>query len=122
MCLLERPERLQLRPKASASSVVAVPKVATAPGPTSAPGGSVTVVSFPSTEVGPLSGSTSAFALPGISAPQRERSSAISTLVSATSIPSMSPRLAANVHEHGMRHLQASNQSPERRQLGTSFT
>ena len=55
--LLERPGQLHFRPNASTSSSLAVPQVATWPGPTSAPGALWTCTRAPSGVVGPVSAS-----------------------------------------------------------------
>jgi hypothetical protein len=57
-------------------------------------------VRFLGIDVGPSSASAAALTFPGICASQWARSSAISTSISAGSMPSISPSLAANIAGH----------------------
>src|SRR5687767_14526348 len=75
MCLLERPVRSHLNPNASALSAVAVPYVATPPGPVSEPSALCTCTRLPGGVVGPPSASALDFNLPGISARHDAKSS-----------------------------------------------
>src|ERR671917_893078 len=70
MCLLDLPSHSHLNPKPSTRSAVALPQVATCPGPTSLPGGLSSCTRCPSGVVGPVRASALATTLSGISALQ----------------------------------------------------
>src|SRR5215213_6356428 len=95
MCLLDLPSLSHSKPKASARSAVAVPHVATCPGPTSLPGGLCSCTSCLGGVVGPVSASALATTFPGISALQEVRSSATSNPMGTNSTPLTSPMNSA---------------------------
>src|SRR5882762_3246162 len=70
MCLLDLPAQFHWNPWASTWLAVALPQVATCPGPTSDPGGFRSWTRAPGGVVGPDSASAAATTLPGISARQ----------------------------------------------------
>src|SRR5919206_4782542 len=94
--LLDLPFHSHLKPIASTLSITAVPHVATAPGPTSLPGGLRVMTRLPGGVIGPDKASAFATTFPGISALQEARSSATLNLIGAKSRPRRSPMSFAN--------------------------
>src|SRR3954452_20125250 len=98
MCLLDLPSHSKFHPKPSTRAAVALPQVATCPGPTSLPGGLSSCTSCPSGVVGPVRASAAASTLPGIVARQYVKSSATSNSMGTNSMPRISPMLSAKYH------------------------
>src|SRR5438874_9109424 len=91
MCLLDLPLHSHEKPKPFTSLAVAIPQVATVPGPISDPGALNVCTRFPGGVIGPVNASALATTLPGISARQYAKSSAISNSMGTNSIPRISP-------------------------------
>src|SRR5918992_4280293 len=87
ICLLDLPFHSHLKPIASTSSAMALPHVATVPGPVSLPGALIVCTRLPCGVIGPVNASAFATTLPGISALQLDRSSETSNLIGAYSVP-----------------------------------
>src|SRR5215470_9006385 len=98
ICLLDLPAQSHWNPGVVTKLAVALPQVATCPGPTSEPGGFSICTRCPGGVIGPVNASACATTLPGTSARQKARSLATSNVMGTTSMPSASgaPKMADN--------------------------